>query len=333
MTGSDRPRVAVTFRATESKPVLEQTLGDIAELDFLGDAPDAASRLEQARGADILFCLGPAGELGDGDWRSGVHWRFVQTLSAGVDHVPLHRLPPDIPVACNAGGFAEGMAEHILAMMLALTKKLLPKHQALARGEFDQLSVTGTLRGRTCGILGFGGIGRETARLLRFLGMHIEAINSTGKTDEPVRFCGTLDDLEELMRRADALLIALPLTRTTQNLIGARELAWLKPDAMIVNVARGEIIEQRALYDHLCANPQASAGIDAWWVEPFRHGEFRIDYPFFDLPNVLGSPHNSPRVPDGNSTSVQHAAQNIARFIRGEEPPSGLIDRERHAYR
>ena len=106
----------------------------------------------------------------------------------------------------------------------------------------------------------------------------------------------------------------------------------MKPDAMIVNVARGEIIDQRALYDYLSTNPDACAGIDAWWVEPFRHGELRIDYPFFDLPNVLGSPHNSPRAPDGNSKSVQHAAQNIARFIRGETP-AGLINREGHAYR
>lgn len=331
MTLNERPVVAITFRADESRAVLEETLGDLAELRYLAGLEDSTTRLERAKAADILFCLGPRMELGNGDWRSGARWRFIQTLSAGVDHVPLERLPPGIPIACNAGGFADAMAEHILAMVLALTKKLLPKHQALTRGEFDQLAITGTLRGKTCGILGFGGIGKETARLLRFLDVRIEAINSSGTTDEEVVFCGTLQDLEEVMRRADVLLVALPLTHTTENLIRARELAWLKPDAMIINVARGEIIDQQALYEHLRNNPDASAGIDAWWVEPFRHGEFRIDFPFFELPNVLGSPHNSPRVPDGNRNSVRHAAENIARFIQGETPAS-LVDRQRHAY-
>lgn len=327
-----RPAVAITFQADQSRPVIEEVLGSLAELHYLAALPDIATRLAQAKSADVLFCLGPDGELGKEDWGKDARWRFIQTLSAGVDHVPLGRFPEGVPVACNAGGFSEAMAEHIVAMMLAQTKQLLPRHREMAQGKFDQMGITGTLRGKTCGILGFGGIGQETARLLRFLGMRIEAINSSGVTAEKVAYCGTLGDLEAVMRRADVLLIALPLTRHTENLIGAEQLDWMKPDAMIVNVARGEIIDQGALYAHLQKHPQASAAIDAWWVEPFRHGKFRIDYPFFDLPNLLGSPHNSPRVPEGNLVSARRAAQNIARFLR-VEPVCGLIDSERHSYR
>ncbi len=101
----------------------------------------------------------------------------------------------------------------------------------------------------------------------------------------------------------------------------------MKPDAILVNVARGEIIEEKALYEHLKATPTFMAGLDAWWIEPFRHGRFELNYPFFDLPNVLGTPHDSGLVPGSLLDAVQKATENIARFLNGETI-AGVVQRE-----
>ena len=317
-----QPTLMVTL-GDELRPLIQARLGALAQPCFLGDVP-APQRPSTLAAADILLCLRPQMELG-ADWPTNPAWRFVQFMSAGVDHIDLSKFPESAQLACNAGGFSETMAEHILAMALALSKKLLYNHHRMQQGVFDQLSDTGTLRGKVAAIIGFGGIGQATADLLRLLGMRIHAVNRSGHSDHPADFVSRLDDLETVLRAADVVVVCLPLTPGTVGLIGARELAWLKPDAMLINVARGEIIDQKALYDWLVANPQASAGIDAWWVEPFRHGEFRMDYPFLDLPNVLGSPHNSPRAPGGGKVSAERACDNIARYLRGEQP-HGVLD-------
>jgi phosphoglycerate dehydrogenase-like enzyme len=182
------------------------------------------------------------------------------------------------------------------------------------------------LRGSTCAILGFGGIGKATARLLRCFGVKILAINSSGSTDEQVEFIGTLRDLEYVLRLADIAVVALPLINSTRGLISSRELGWMKNDATIINVARGEIIDEAALYEKLRLNPSFGAAIDAWWVEPFRGGQFRTQYPILTLPNVLGSPHNSALVPNALITGVTYAAMNVKRFLN-HEPMVGVVRR------
>jgi phosphoglycerate dehydrogenase-like enzyme len=123
------------------------------------------------------------------------------------------------------------------------------------------------------------------------------------------------------------VVISLPLTKTTRGLIGKQELAWMKRDALLINVARGDLVDQDALYAHLTSYPDFRAGIDAWWIEPFRFGEFRTKHPFFTLPNVVGSPHNSAMVPGTSDEAAQRAAENIKRFLE-KEPFVGVIRRE-----
>ena len=145
----------------------------------------------------------------------------------------------------------------------------------------------------------------------------------TGEFNQFVRnkmLAGTPDRLDELLAASDVLVLSLPLTQTTERLLTADKLALMKPDAILVNLARGEIIDEAALYAHLLANPAFTACIDAWWVEPVRHGRFAMGHPFLDLPNVIGSPHNSAAGGSGRGVAVRRAVENCARAMRGETP-------------
>src|SRR5947208_5728952 len=147
--------------------------------------------------------------------------------------MPFADLPPHILVASNPGAYAAPMAEHVMAMTLALAKRLLIEHQKLKNGEFDQFTPNRMLSGMTAGILGYGGIGRATARLMRAFGMRIYAINTSGTSPEPADFLGTSRDLERVLDESDVVVICLPLTQTTRGLIGKQQLAWMKPDAIL----------------------------------------------------------------------------------------------------
>jgi phosphoglycerate dehydrogenase-like enzyme len=159
---------------------------------------------------------------------------------------------------------------------------------------------------------------------MRAVGMQIHAINRRGDSAEPTEWIGTPAQLNVLLQAAEVLVIAAPLTHTTLGRIGARELALLPEDAILVNLARGEIIEEGALFTHLQRHPAFTACLDAWWVEPVRHGVFRMQYPFLELPNVIGSPHNSASVGGWHPVALRRAAENCRRALTGE-PPQGLI--------
>jgi phosphoglycerate dehydrogenase-like enzyme len=245
---------------------------------------------------------------------------LLQIMTAGVDFLPLSTLPAGVNVACNAGAYAEPMAEHALAMAMAAAKRIVLAHNEVAKGVFKQHRPNRMLAGLVCGILGYGGIGVATARLMRAVGMRVHAVNRTPRSDALLDWSGGPEQLDELLSAADVLVIATPLTKATTGLIGARELGLMKPDAILINLARGEIVEEVALYAHLLANPGFTACLDAWWVEPVRHGDFRMDHPFTDLPNVVASPHNSASVPASRSQGLQRAVANCRRALAGETP-------------
>lgn len=322
-------RVAVAVAVSQrDRPILVEELGAGVRLDFLADL-SSDERREALRRADAMLVLDWRRELRPEEREAVTGVRFIQLLSAGADRLPFGELPDSALVAGNVGAYAEPMAEHVMAMTLALAKRLLPNHHRLARGEWGEPALNRSLAGAVCGILGFGAIGSATARLMRAFGARIQAINSSGWTDEPVELIGTLDDLDRVLRASDVLVVALPLTRTTAGLIGPRELQLMKPDAILINVARGAIVDQGALFEHLRASPGFAAGIDAWWDEPAWSGEFRIEHPFFALPNLLGSPHNSASVSGAHQRALRRAARNVARHLRGE-PVTGVIRREEY---
>lgn len=318
-------RVVVTFPADEvQRDAITSTLAPLGGVAFLPDHGDNGDRAALLRGADALFSWFPRRELGPADRPAMTGVRLIQLLSAGANQVDFGALPDGVTVASNVGAYAGPMAEHAVGMAVALAKRL-PRNQArLASGVFD-MAPTLRLDGGVAAILGFGGIGRACAKLLSAFGMRIYAVNTSGRTSEPADFAGTLADLEQVLPAADVVIVALPLTRATRGLIGARELGWMKPQAVLVNVARGAIIDEDALFEHLTSHSEFSAGIDAWWHEPGNGKPFHPRLPFLELPNVVGSPHNSGIVPGSMADASAAAAANVAAFLRGE-PVRGIQD-------
>ena len=310
----------VTYDPGESgRRIIAEALAGAADAIYLPDLADTA-RADALRGAGAVLARSTR-ELRQGEIALLGNVRLVQFPFAGIDQVPLKDMPPGVPVASNAGAYSEPMAEHALAMALAAAKRLLVEHAALARGQFNQFAPNRMLAGGVCGILGFGGIGAAMARLARGIGMKVHAINRRGRADEPLDWIATPDRLDELLAASDVFVICTPLTPATLGMIGAAHLARMKQDAILVNLARGEIIDERALYEHLRAHPSFTACIDAWWIEPVRHGEFRMDQPFMTLPNVIGSPHNSAAaIAAAGQLGLRLAIANIRRALVGETP-------------
>ncbi len=311
--------LVVTFELGERhRREAAAALGDVANIVYLTDLPPEG-RAQTLSGASAVLARNTGKELLEHEPALLANAKLIQVMTAGVDFIPLHLLPPTVPVASNGGAYAEMMAEHAVAMALAAAKRLMAEHDALKRGEFNQFKSNRMLSGLTFGVFGFGGIGVATARLMRAFGMRVHAVNRRGASEEPTDWIGTAAQLDELLAASDVLLVSTPLTHTTVGAIGARELGLMKPDAILLNLARGEVIDEAALYAHLLAHPAFTACIDAWWIEPVRHGEFRMDHPFLDLPNVIGSPHNSASSDKSLSIALDRAVANIRRVLTGQE--------------
>lgn len=314
------PTLVVSLDADrESRSIIASTIGGKAHVIYLSEMP------QEARGAALseatmLLARQTATELQPNEPALLARTRLIQFVTAGVDYVPLSQLPASIPIACNGGAFAEPMAEHALMMTLAALKRLPVEHAKVASGTFDQHRPNRMLAGSVCGILGLGGFGTASARVMRSLGVRVHAVNRSGITDQPIDWIGSMADLDRLLPACDILIVALPLTPATLGLIGKRQLNSMKPDAIIVNLARGEIIDEAALFEHLQSTPTFTACIDAWWIEPIRHGRFRMDHPFTSLPNVIASPHNSASVAGGRANGLRRALENILRVLDGSAP-------------
>jgi phosphoglycerate dehydrogenase-like enzyme len=310
------------------KAALAETISDRASIVFLNEL-DAASRRAALSSATVLLAHNTAEELREDEFELISGARLIQFVAAGVDFIPLNQLPAQVPLASNAGAHAQSMAEHALAMALSAAKRLPMEQAKLGLGEFNQAGSTRMIAESTCGIFGLGGTGLALARLLRCMGAQVHGINRRGKSSDQIDWVGKPADLDAMLAVSDILFVTAPLNRQTFGVIGRRELGLMKEDAIIVNVARGELIDEAALYDRLRDNSNFVACIDAWWIEPVRHGRFDMKFPFLDLPNVIGSPHNSAAAGNGRANGIKHAALNCLRALAGETPLHLIAPEER----
>jgi phosphoglycerate dehydrogenase-like enzyme len=266
--------------------------------------------------------------------------KWIQLLSAGADHVPGGALKSGtVPIATASGIHATPIAEYTLASMLAYAHRIHLAIRAQIRREWMRsgafMGSVDEIRGQTLGIIGYGSIGRETARLAAAFGMKVLALkrNPADRTDPgwcppglgdpegriPARFFGS-DDREAILRESDYVSVTLPRTEHTLKFIGERELAAMKPGAYIVNIGRGEVIDEPAMAKALSAQKIGGAGLDV-----FEHEPLEATSPLWDLENVILTPHISGANRGYMDKACELFAENLKRFTTNR-PLLNLVD-------
>ncbi len=245
----------------------------------------------------------------------GLKW--VQTMAAGADHYLKDKALVESPVILTgiAGMHAVQISEFVIGRMLMFAKQAplsFRLHQEKQWKPFYSIQ----LASKTIGIVGLGSIGREVARLAKAFRMNVTAIRRTAKSAGTARYVDKLlppEQLKTLLSESDFVVLTLPLTPETKGMIGEKELRLLKPTAYLVNVSRGEVINEDALIRALKENWFAGAALDTFTIEPLP-----ADSPLWTLPNVIFSPHSAGGVEDYNARSTEIFCANLKRYLDGK---------------
>jgi len=291
-------------------------------------------RVERFLESDDRHAL--AGALADADVLISMAWdasmppapklQLVQCPGTGYEGIDLAALPARVTV-CNCYGHAEGMAEYTLLGMLVWCHRFYEADRAFRQGSWEYSGrmngqINEELYGKTLGVIGFGSIGRAVAERAKAFGMKIIAINRTRRDPPPCvdRWVG-FDALDGVLPELDYIVVAAALAPETTGLIGRAQFGLMKPTAVLVNVGRGAIVDEDALYEALKTRRIRGATIDAWYrqyptkenprVAPSRH-------PFHELDNLWMTPHTSAWTTGMIDRRWTEIADNLDRFARGE---------------
>lgn len=251
----------------------------------------------------------------------GVRW--IHVTGTGVDRFPLELVGDDLLLTCSRGASAVPIAEWTLAMMLAFTKRLpdawitAPPEAPRRWHQFD----CGTLHGATLGILGLGSIGVEVARRALAFGMHVQGVKRRSGPP-PLPGVELVATAEEAVANAEHVVIATPLTPATHHLVDAALLARFRTGAHLVNIARGGVVDEKALRVALDDGTLACASLDTVDPEPLPAGHW-----LYEHPKVRLSPHISWAAPGTMPVMYEIFADNLERYVAGRSL-EGLVDRD-----
>lgn len=314
----ERPRWAVTdeaiLRIEAVLPPSWRLLRVQSPVSSRGDGGTMISHeaVEAAKDAEIYVSTGFPRDL----FLAAKKLKWVHTGSAGVGSVLYPEMvTSDVILTNSAGIHAAPMAETVIGMMLHFARGFDFVVRSQARGEWDQSAFARTdspvteIAGQTLGLIGFGGIGREIASRAQALGMRILATRTI--------------TVEQILREADYVVITVPSTPSTRGMIGTTELAAMKSNAVLINIARGNIVDQAALIDVLERGAIRGAALDVFEPEPLP-----ADSPLWQLPNVLILPHVSATTPRFWEREADLIVQNFERYTRGE-PMLNVVDKLR----
>ncbi len=260
--------------------------------------------------------------------------RWIQFPFAGIDHVANAAIisNPDVRVTTSSGTMASQVAEYILAMLLGLghhLPELISQQRRVEwpRDTWERFSPR-ELRGSTVGIIGYGSIGRQLARLLQPFGVEILATKQNAMHPEDhgyipdemgdpqgemVHKLYPAQALKSMIKKSDFVVVCVPLTPETRNLIGQQELAAFKPEAYLIDVSRGGIVDQTALLAALKDRKLAGAAVDVFPVEPLPE-----DSPLWKAPNLVLTPHIAGISTYFNQRALQLFIENLRRYMAGQ---------------
>ena len=312
--------VLVTWRGTEEH--LER-IRSVSERVNILRAPEPEDRVSLVPEAEVWLGWG----FGPEQFRAAGKLRWIQITSAGVNRLLFEELRQSDVIVTNASGvYSISMAEQVLGMMLALTRRLHTCVREQSAGRWPGPAVRGkleVLEEKTCVVLGMGSIGTEIARRAKAFGMTVVGIrrNPSEKPDFVDDLVGP-EGMDEALARADFLTIALPLTEKTRHIIDAQALSLMKPSAYIFNVGRGALIDEPALVQALQDGRLAGAGLDVFEKEPLPE-----DSPLYEMANVIITPHSSGRDPRSRDRLTNLFCQNLQRYLAGQ-PLLNLVDKQ-----
>ncbi len=253
--------------------------------------------------------------------------RWVHSISAGVEHLPLDRLAErGVLLTNSAGAYAPAMAEYALAAMIMLARSLPSWLEGQRERRWIEASAfdATVLRGKRLGIVGYGAVGRQLASTAKALGREVWATRRTPLfvSGEPLDRLLSAHDLHELLRASDFVVLCASLNASTRRLIGVRELAVMKPTAILVNVARGALVDEEALMDALGKGTLRAAMLDVTTEEPLPP-----DSALWTAPNLFITPHVSGNTPESWDWEVEFFCRNLELYLDGSPERMGnLVD-------
>jgi phosphoglycerate dehydrogenase-like enzyme len=298
----------------------EPQLGMLAQLPedtgiAVGESAEAFERA--APDATVILNWSLSGELMREVFNMCPKARWVHTRAAGLDNLLFPELiESPVTVTNGTGVFSQSLGEFVLAAILYFAKDLRRMIRNQQAGVWEQFDIT-EVTGQTVGVVGYGDIGRAVATRARAMGMDVLAVKRHGpplyNMDPLVRCIYPPDRRLEMIARCDYIVVSAPLTEETRGMIGEAEFAAMKPDAVVINVGRGPIIDEAAMIRALSEKRIKGAALDVFDCEPLPEG-----HPFYRLENVLLSPHSADHTPDWLDQAMQFFIDQFERFRKGE---------------
>ena len=306
-----RPVVAVLCAKPDDRPPGFDSWDLAVDFRFC----DAAGLADAVRGAQGLLLWDFFSTAVRDVWGDADALQWIHITAAGVDTLLFDELRDSAVVVTNARGvFDRPLAEFVLGAVIAHAKDARTSFALQARHEWRHRE-TRSITGATALVVGTGGIGREIAKLLRAAGLHVRGAGRRPTADDPD--FGEIVSSAELSAHAgwcDHLILAAPLTDETRGLVGADVLAAMKPDAHLVNIARGPMVDEAALLDALSTHQIGGATLDVFDTEPLPP-----DHPLWDAPNVTITAHMSADVVGWRAELAAQFAANARRWLAGED--------------
>ncbi len=286
-----------------------QTLRESVQVDYFDTLPGSEDGLiERIRDAEAVINVRSSCKFTANVFAACPRLRLVSVWGTGTDNVDLAAARKHgVKVANTPGVAAASVAEHALALMLAVSRGIPAQDAAVRAGTWPR-GQSIELRGKTLGIMGLGAVGRRFAELGQAIGMSV--IVWTIHPNPRLGF--SFVDFDTLLRSSDVVSLHVRLSPQTVNLIGPRELAWMKPSAILINTARGAVVDETALIQALTEKKIYGAGLDVFTTEPLPR-----DHPLTKLPNVVLSPHSAGITPEALEAGLAMAVSNVLKFLAG----------------